>query len=57
MLSNTGFSIHAGQEVTGWPRITIRRGEIVYENGRITGEPGSGELLRRKRWQAPNLES
>ncbi len=57
MLSNTGFSIHAGQEATGWPQITIRRGEIVYENGRITGEPGSGELLRRKRWQAPKLES
>jgi dihydropyrimidinase len=57
MLSNTGFSIHAGQEATGWPQITIRRGEIVYENGRITGKPGSGELLRRKRWQVPNLES
>ncbi len=53
MLSGTGFSIYAGWEVTGWPRITMRRGEILYEDGRITAEPGSGELLRRERWQAP----
>jgi dihydropyrimidinase len=53
MLSRTGFSIHAGQEAIGWPRMTIRRGEIVYENGKITGQPGSGKLLRRGRWQAP----
>jgi dihydropyrimidinase len=53
MLSRTGFSIHAGQEATGWPRMTIRRGEIVFEKGQITGKPGSGKLLRRGRWQAP----
>jgi len=41
-LSNTGFSIHAGREVTGWPIVTIRRGEVVYENGRVTGRAGSG---------------
>ncbi len=53
MLSATGYSVYAGREVTGWPRMTIRRGEIVYEDGRIKAEPGSGELLRRERWQAP----
>ncbi len=53
MLSGTGFSIYAGWEVTGWPRMTIRRGEVVYENGRVTAQPSSGELLRRGRWQIP----
>lgn len=53
MFSATGFSIYAGWEVTGWPLVTIRRGEIVFENGEIMGQPGSGELLKRKRWQAP----
>ena len=54
-LSNTGFSIHAGREVTGWPIVTIRRGEVVYENGRVTGTPGSGRLAPRQRWQPPTL--
>ncbi len=46
-LSNAGFSIFDGWEVTGWPVLTIRRGEIVYERGTVTGQPGSGRLLRR----------
>jgi len=54
MLSGAGFSIYAGWEVTGWPRMTIRRGEVVYENGQITARPGSGELLHRGRWQSPS---
>ena len=54
MLSGAGFSIYAGREVTGWPRMTIRRGEVVYENGQIMARPGSGELLHRGRWQSPS---
>lgn len=53
MFSATGFSIYAGWEVTGWPLVTIRRGEVVFEDGEIKGQPGSGQLLERKRWQAP----
>lgn len=51
-LSNSGFSIHAGREVTGWPVMTIRRGEIVFENGRVTGLAGSGRLAPRGRSQS-----
>jgi dihydropyrimidinase len=32
-LNNGNFSIFAGWDVTGWPLVTIRRGEVVYENG------------------------
>lgn len=51
MLSGAGFSVYSGWEVTGWPTVTIRRGEVVYENGRVAAEPGSGMLLRRERWK------
>ena len=51
MLSNTGYSTYSGWRVTGWPTMTIRRGEIVYRDGRIIAEAGSGQLLRRGRWQ------
>ena len=55
-LSNAGFSIHAGREITGWPLVTIRRGEVVYENGRVTGTAGSGRLAPRRRFQPPALD-
>jgi dihydropyrimidinase len=53
ILSNGRFSLFSGWEVTGWPVVTIRRGEVVYENGRILAEPGSGRLAPRGRWQRP----
>ena len=55
MLSNSGYSVHAGREVTGWPVLTIRRGEVVYRDGEMLGEAGSGELLARGPWQRPEL--
>ena len=53
MLSGSGYSVHAGTVVTGWPTMTLRRGEIVYRDGNVLGAAGSGELLRRGRWQDP----
>ena len=50
MFSGAGFSVYSGWEVTGWPTMTIRRGEVVFEDGEIQAEPGSGQLLRRSRW-------
>jgi dihydropyrimidinase len=47
LFSQAGFSIYEGTEVTGWPRITIRRGQVVYQDGRITAQPGSGQLVQR----------
>lgn len=55
MLSASGFSVYAGWEVKGWPLVTVRRGEVVYENGRVTGKAGSGKLLKRERWNRPTL--
>ena len=47
LFSRAGFSLFEGWEVTGWPRMTIRRGEVVFQDGRVTAEPGSGQVLRR----------
>ncbi len=45
LLSSSGFSLHEGWEIHGWPKITIRRGEIVYENQTILGSAGSGKRI------------
>ena len=47
VLSNAGFSIYAGTEVTGWPEVTIRRGEVVFHDGVVSAAPGSGALAKR----------
>jgi len=47
LKSNADYSVYEGWEVTGWPVITIRRGQIIYDNGEVTGQPGSGILPER----------
>ena len=45
ILSRSGYSLHEGWEITGWPKFTIRRGEVVFEEGKVTAAPGSGRML------------
>jgi dihydropyrimidinase len=45
--SNSDYSVYEGWSVTGWPVLTIRRGEVVMEEGRVLGRPGSGRLVPR----------
>ncbi len=47
MHSRSDFSPYDGWEVTGWPRWTISRGEIVAEEGEILAKAGRGRLVRR----------
>jgi dihydropyrimidinase len=47
LKSNADYSVYEGWEVTGWPMTTIRRGEVVFADGEVIGQPGSGELVRR----------
>jgi dihydropyrimidinase len=46
------FSIYEDITVTGYPTVTISRGNIVYENGNFTGKKGTGRFVKRK--TAPN---
>ena len=49
MHSRAGYSVYDGTDVTGWPRMTVRRGQVVLsEDGVIHGEVGSGRLLERR---------
>jgi dihydropyrimidinase len=43
--SNAGHSVYEGWTVTGWPVVTVRRGEVVFRDGRVLGQPGSGRLV------------
>jgi dihydropyrimidinase len=56
-LSVAKWSLYAGWEVTGWPRTTIRRGEIVYQDGKVIGRPGTGKVILQARWTKPALVS
>lgn len=51
ILSNGHFSIFNGWELTGWPITTIRRGEVVYHNGKVLAQAGTGQLAPRTPWQ------
>ena len=45
LKSNADYSVYEGREVTGWPQVTIRRGEIVFRDDQVIGQPGSGQVL------------
>jgi dihydropyrimidinase len=42
-----GYTPFGGMELTGWPGLTIRRGEVAVENGAFHGKPGDGRFLTR----------
>jgi dihydropyrimidinase len=54
-LSRAGFTAYAGTEVTGFPKTTIRRGEVVYDDGKIVAQPGSGRFIAAAKFQRPTL--
>ncbi len=51
--SNAGHSVYEGWSVTGWPVITLRRGEIVFRDDEVVGRVGSGHLLGRGPTERP----
>ncbi|MCO6453324.1 MAG: dihydropyrimidinase [Caldilineales bacterium] len=36
-----------GIELTGWPAVTISRGEVIIRDGEFLGEPGRGRFVER----------
>jgi dihydropyrimidinase len=54
-LSAAKHTIYAGKTFTGWPKITIRRGEVVWENRQIKAAAGSGKVIARQKWQKPTF--
>jgi allantoinase len=50
LLSRHKWTPLEGKKVRGQVQTTIRRGEVVFAQGRVTAEPGSGSFLP---WQHP----
>lgn len=47
--SREDYSIYEGWKLKGSLRLTMLRGEVVCERGRVHAVPGTGRLLRRER--------
>jgi dihydropyrimidinase len=39
------YTPYEGRKVTGWPVITISRGEVVWRDGEVRGGAGRGQFL------------
>ena len=40
-----GWTPYEGWTLKGWPILTVRRGEILYEDEQVVGEPGAADFL------------
>lgn len=49
ILSKSKWSPYCGMTFKGWPVMTVVRGEIVCQDGRITGKLGYGKYVKRKK--------
>jgi dihydropyrimidinase len=47
MHHGADYTPYEGLAVTGWPVMTLLRGEVVAEDGRIVGAKGGGRFLKR----------
>lgn len=46
--SASDFEIYAGQEVWGWPRYTVSRGDVVFAEDTMLATPGRGRFVAGK---------
>ena len=53
---NIDFNIYEGMEVVGVPAVTLRRGEVLWDNGQLNAEKGTGVHIDRPCW-APYHEA
>lgn len=53
VLSKCGWTPYAGRVVRGAIDCTISRGEVIYEDGRVSGRPGRGRQARPSVSTAP----
>lgn len=53
---NTDYTPYEGRVVTGWPIMTISRGDVVWDDGKVLAEPGRGQFIARARPFPPQQE-
>jgi dihydropyrimidinase len=42
---NMDYTPYEGRRITGWPAVTLSRGEVVWDGAEPKGEPGRGRFL------------
>lgn len=47
--NGSGWSPYQGWKLSGYPELTISRGEIVAKNGKFSGQPGRGKFIKRSK--------
>jgi dihydropyrimidinase len=47
MQSRAGYSVYDGDEVSGWPRFVIGRGQLLLDGDGLHAEPGRGRWQRQ----------
>ncbi len=45
--SNVGYNVFEGRRVTGLPKVTLSRGEVVWIDGDLRAERGAGRYVKR----------
>jgi D-hydantoinase len=48
-IGHTGYTLYNGRRVRGWPVMTLRRGEVLVEDGRVVRRRGGGRFLARRK--------
>ena len=48
LLTMSEFDIFEGRTLRGGVVLTAVRGEVVFRDGQLTGQPGHGRYLRRR---------
>lgn len=48
LKSKSDYTPYEGWDVTGWPVMTIRRGEVVFRGDVVTGAAGTGKMIHRQ---------
>jgi len=41
------WTLYEGLTITGWPAVTISRGEVIVQDGEFLAEPGRGQFVKR----------
>ena len=47
MHSASDFDVYEGFAVTGWPVVTLSRGEVIVREGEVMAAPGRGQIVPR----------
>jgi dihydropyrimidinase len=45
VYSNADYSMIAGRKIKGWPILTMLRGRIVAQDGKVVEEAGEGKYI------------